>query len=135
MPPTTGTPMSDSPWRAVSSSNTATGTCPATGVRSISRMASAPASRLPITATRRPTRWVPRCQAKRRDWNRNTPMAMVRKEQPMRITSSGTRSKGGLFILVWSTATTSSHTSLKPASTTSDASAESSTWRASCTPA
>ena len=72
--PTTGTPTMERPWARLSSSNTATGTRPAPGLRSISRMAAAPASRLPTTATRRPTRLAPRCQANSREWKRRTPM-------------------------------------------------------------
>ncbi len=74
MDPTTGTPSMDSPWARASSSNTATGTRPAPGLRSISLMAAAPASRLPTTATRSPTRREPRCQANSLEWKRRTPM-------------------------------------------------------------
>ena len=70
--------MTDSPWARGSSSKTATGTRPAPGLRSISRMAAAPVSRLPMTATRSPIRLEPRCQANRREWNRSTPCPAAR---------------------------------------------------------
>ena len=108
--------MSDRPWPRPSSSKTATGTSPAIGVRSISRMASAPASRLPMTATRRPTRWVPRCQANSREWKRRAPMAMVTKAQPTRTTTQRDSLEGGSSSRCHELSI-SSHTSLNPAST------------------
>ena len=73
-------------------SNPATGTKPAPGLRSISRMAAAPASRLPITATRRPRRFDPRCQAKSLEWKRITPIPDAANMQPTTTTNGGTSS-------------------------------------------
>ena len=88
--PTTGTPSMERPWARVSSSNTATGTRPAPGLRSISRMAAAPASRLPTMATRSPTRREPRCQANSLEWKRRTPIPAVANMQPTTMTATGT---------------------------------------------
>ena len=74
MDPTTGTPSMERPWARVSSSNTATGTSPAPGLRSISLMAAAPASRLPTTATRSPTGASRAARRRAVEWKRRTPM-------------------------------------------------------------
>ncbi len=90
--PTTGTPSMERPCALASSSNTATGTSPAPGLRSISRMAAAPASRLPTIATLKPTLREPRCQANRREWKRSRPIPAVVNMQPTTMTITGTAS-------------------------------------------
>ena len=93
MPPTTGTPMSERPWAPGVVVEDGHRHEPGPGVRSISRTTSAPASRLPITATRSPTRRDPRCQANSLEWKRRAPMAMAQKTEPTRITARGRRTK------------------------------------------
>ena len=122
--PTTGTPRRERPCALESSSNTATGTRPAPGLRSISRMAAAPVSRLPITATRSPTRLEPRCQANSREWNRRTPMPAAENVQPTTTTMGGTSSTRRVR-----------PTGQNAISTHSVTAADSMSWRASSAPA